>query len=145
MKKFYKSFLQYAPKYFADTFGTDMNVSSLFELISIQLYKTPDKYLPFLQGSNNFESMIEATLEGFSNISQKKIEIQSNFKQLNMSMEGFRAYFSFLWYSSLPCFDVTNITAEQNGDSAVIKKCWWKGQPIPCSSIFKKVCYNFKN
>jgi len=140
MKFFYKLFVQYAPKYFTDNFGINMNVSEMFDLISTQLYKTPDKYLK-LQGGN-FESIIKAALEGSLNISHKKSRMQANFRQLNMSKEGFGAYFSFLWYSSLPCFDVTNITAERNGDSALLKKCWWKGQPIPCSTIFKKVSKN---
>ena len=106
MKNFYVSFRQYAPKFLAGTFGIDMSITDLFQLISTQLYKTPDKYLKLTAGKN-FESLINAALEGSSNISQTKLEMQSNFKKLNMSNEGFRAYFSFLWYSSLPCFDVT--------------------------------------
>jgi hypothetical protein len=56
-----------------------------------------------------------------------------------MSDRGFQTYFSFLWYSSLPCFDIANITAERDGETAILKQCIWKGQLLPCSAIFKKV------
>ncbi len=56
-----------------------------------------------------------------------------------MSDRGFEAYFSFLWHSSLPCFDIVNITAERDGETAILKKCLWKGLLLPCSAIFKKV------
>ncbi len=62
------------------------------------------------------------------------------FKRLNMSDSGFKTYFSFLWHSSLPCFDIPNITGERDGETAILKKCLWKGQLLPCSAIFKKVC-----
>ena len=90
--------------------------------------------------SNNFKSVVNEALEkDFLNISKLKSELKTTFKQLDMSNEGFGVYLSYMWHSSLPCFDTINITAEKNGESAILKKCYWKGQPMPCSAIFKKV------
>ena len=53
--------------------------------------------------------------------------------------QNFEAYFTMLWYSSLPCSDVKGITSELAGETASLKSCWWKGVPIACTLIFKKV------
>lgn len=123
-------------------FGSKVNITNatkLFELIATQLYKIPDNYLK-VSRSDNFESIVnEAHNPNSSNISQLRSEMKATFKQLDMSKDGFGAYFSFLWHSSLPCFDIANITAEKNGDTAVLKRCYWKGQKLPCSAIFQKV------
>ena len=57
------------------------------------------------------------------------------FKRLNQT-EAFQALFSTLWYASLPCYDIKNVTAQKNGERAVIKYCEWKGVPISCAAIF---------
>ena len=44
--------------------------------------------------------------------------------------------FEILWYSQLPCFDIRNITSENKDEISMIKRCYWKGQPMSCSSIF---------
>jgi hypothetical protein len=120
-------------------FETNVNISYLYKLLQTQLFKTPDKYLK-ASISESFESFInEALNPNSSNIFQLKTEMKNTFKQLDMSKEGFGAYLTLMWHSSLPCFDTINITAERNGDSAILKKCYWKGQPMPCSAIFKKV------
>ena len=120
-------------------FGSDVSQMNLFLLILTQLYKTPDNFLRLSLSNSSFESFVSEAYDNSSNISQLKLILKDTFKQLNMSDKGFAAYFSFLWHSSLPCFDIANITAEQNGDTAILKKCYWKGQLIPCSAIFKKV------
>jgi amiloride-sensitive sodium channel len=44
---------------------------------------------------------------------------------------------STLWYGTLPCFDVKNLTTDSMDDpGSVIKYCEWKGIPISCSAIF---------
>ncbi len=53
--------------------------------------------------------------------------------------ENFEAFFTMLWYSSLPCSDVQGITSESAGETASLKTCRWKGVEIPCTLIFKKV------
>jgi hypothetical protein len=68
-------------------------------------------------------------------ISQKK----TNFKDLMARLDqgkAFKALFSTLWYSTLPCFDTKDVSAENNGDRAVAKYCEWKGIPISCAAIF---------
>jgi len=44
--------------------------------------------------------------------------------------------FEILWYSQLPCFDIRNITSESKDEMSMIKRCYWKGHPMSCSSIF---------
>ncbi len=55
------------------------------------------------------------------------------------SFKAFNSFFTFFWYTTLPCFDVKGLTAEENGQKALLKYCMWKGKKLPCSSIFKKV------
>ncbi len=60
----------------------------------------------------------------------------------NRSLDIAKAYESVLkslWYLRLPCFDIKGVTAEQNGQKAMLKKCLWKGIEIPCAAIFSKV------
>jgi hypothetical protein len=54
----------------------------------------------------------------------------------NTTNWSFRAIFSNLWYSTLPCFDVKGVTSDKSGDIGVLKSCQWKGKPISCSAIF---------
>ena len=51
----------------------------------------------------------------------------------------FDNHFGLLWYASLPCFDVENITSGWNGEKSILKTCFWKGKQISCAAIFKKV------
>ena len=90
--------------------------------------------------TNNLGSQLYKTLvKGLSNdITDVKHSKKMLFQSLNLTT-GFKEYFSFLWYSSLPCFDVKGITADENGESAILKKCFWKSQKIKCAAIFKKV------
>ena len=44
--------------------------------------------------------------------------------------------FEILWYSQLPCYDIKNITSENKDEMSLIKRCYWKGQKMSCSSIF---------
>ena len=50
---------------------------------------------------------------------------------------SYQNLFQILWYSQLPCFDVKNITSNSPGETSIIKKCYWKGEEMPCPSIFK--------
>ena len=49
---------------------------------------------------------------------------------------AYNALFSNLWYSTLPCFDVQNITADRDLERSVLKYCEWKGLKISCAAIF---------
>jgi len=65
------------------------------------------------------------------------------------SREAYKTIFQNLWYSSLPCFDVIGVTAQKNGERALLKYCEWKGLPISCAAIFttfptdKGMCCSF--
>ena len=67
-----------------------------------------------------------------------KAEIKDMMQRLNQ-IATFQSIFSTVWYSSLPCFDIRNITALSNGDSSLLRYCEWKGKPISCSAIFSTV------
>ncbi len=43
-----------------------------------------------------------------------------------------------LWHSAMPCFDLNGTTALEDGDSALLKMCFWKNVEIPCAAIFDK-------
>ena len=48
----------------------------------------------------------------------------------------FKNIFQTLWYTGLPCFDLSNLTANKEGDRSILKYCEWKGLKMPCSTIF---------
>ena len=66
----------------------------------------------------------------------EKEKYDKNFGGMDM-VESYRNLFEILWYSQLPCFDVKNITSNSQGEAAIIKKCYWKGEEMHCPSIFK--------
>ena len=45
--------------------------------------------------------------------------------------------FEILWYTQLPCFDIADITSKVNDNTALLKKCYWKGKEVRCSLVFK--------
>ena len=83
------------------------------------------------------EALLNPLFQDFRNYESNKSKsvIQDMFKRLNQT-EAFQALFSTLWYASLPCYDIKNVTAQKNGERAVIKYCEWKGVPISCAAIF---------
>jgi len=66
-----------------------------------------------------------------------KAEMTDMLQRLNFTT-AYDSVFKTLWYSSLPCFDIRNITGFNNGASALLQYCEWKGMPISCSAIFTK-------
>ena len=50
--------------------------------------------------------------------------------------ESYRNFFELLWYSQLPCFDIENITSSAKDEISLVKRCFWKGHPMNCSSLF---------
>jgi len=68
----------------------------------------------------------------------QKSNMLNIFNNINQTI-AFEALMSALWYSRLPCFDVNGITSSEMGEKSILKTCTWKGKPILCSSIFKKV------
>ena len=45
--------------------------------------------------------------------------------------------FEILWYTQLPCFDIRYITSKVKDDTALLKRCYWKGKQMSCSTLFK--------
>ena len=68
-------------------------------------------------------------------ISQKKTDFKGMMSRLDQT-KSFKALFSTLWYATLPCYDIKNVTAKSSGERAVLKYCEWKGKPISCAAIF---------
>lgn len=62
--------------------------------------------------------------------------IKTIFQTIDMQ-KAFANYFQMLWYSTLPCFDIQKLTSMENGTTAMLQQCRWKGRPISCSAIFK--------
>jgi len=72
-----------------------------------------------------------------SKVQQEREKYQAIFNRLDMKKSS-KSLLSALWYSSLPCFDVKNVTSERVGEAALLKYCEWQGQKVPCSAIFTK-------
>ena len=122
-------------------FGEKFTVDDFKYLITLQVFKSPDHYLKMM--FQNFESQLDSFLDGSfeespESLAQRKSEAKLAYQTLNLSTD-FEKYFSLMWFSSLPCFDVQKYSAKNNGDTSILKKCFWKGVPLPCSAIFKKV------
>jgi len=62
-------------------------------------------------------------------IELKKADYKRMMAALNQTL-AFDSIFSSLWYSTLPCLDVRDLTAVKSGERSVIKYCNWKGQVI---------------
>jgi len=102
------------------------------------------------QKRDTLSFLLDPSLQAEKNraVSLKRDYFKGLFKSLNQTA-SFRALFSNLWYSTLPCFDVRGITAERDGDRSMLKYCEWKGEPISCAAIFvtfptdKGMCCSF--
>ena len=125
-------------KYLGKLFVAPSDCSSLAETVCMtknyQEVKTCDKdrihlsRLDILLNPEKNESKNAGVLE-------KKAEINNMTDRLNQT-SAFDALFSTLWYASLPCYDIENVTADTNGDRGVLKYCEWKGRKISCAAIF---------
>ena len=125
-------------KLFQKTFDVEIDHLILTTLATLHIFKSPDNLMRVF--NKTFENIISEQLEN-STLSIRnfsKTDLIATFKKLNL-VKGFDQYFSFLWFSSLPCFDIKDFTAEKNGESSILKSCYWKSTPIPCSAIFRKI------
>ena len=66
---------------------------------------------------------------------EEKEEYDRNFGQIDIK-ESYRNLFELLWYSQLPCFDIRNLTSRVRDEISVVKRCYWKGLTMSCSSLF---------
>ena len=77
--------------------------------------------------------------ENFISMTQGSIsEYKALFKLMHKNKSAL-AILSILWYSRLPCFDVKGVTSEYEGQKGLLRYCEWRGEPVPCSAIFKTV------
>jgi hypothetical protein len=70
---------------------------------------------------------------------EKFNELKRRYNEMygDLDMEkAYRNLFEILWYSQLPCFDVKNITSDNYDELSMVKRCYWKGYKMNCSSIF---------
>ena len=74
-------------------------------------------------------------VEEYNNIKIKN-ELLAAFKHIKMTA-AFENTFSALWYTSLPCFDLKDMSSNLQGGNSILRQCKWKGLQIPCSAIFK--------
>ena len=103
--------------------------------------RTPKNGLPIPPPLNKsmpiFELMLNQTLKtAYNTRAESRISTYKNtFRKMNMT-SGLPTLFSVLWYSTLPCFDVMNLTSNVEGEKSILRYCEWKGMPISCSAIF---------
>ncbi len=88
-------------------FGKNANFSTLLDLVKLQVSKNPDD---FLQIRN--KNLVKVISEKLTIGDSEKLFYKSIFKRLKNSDEDtFDAFMNFVWYSSMPCYDVENFTA----------------------------------
>ena len=123
-----------------------VNFTSLGFLVGLQISKDPDGtirsnavYKLITQGLSLLELWLNpAYLDHINNYTGSNSAYYSDlFRRLDRQ-GSFRSYFSSLWHSTLPCYDLNGTTATRDGDGSLIKRCLWKGVIIPCASIFQK-------
>ena len=52
--------------------------------------------------------------------------------------KSYQPLFELLWHGQMPCNDIKGLTSQAKDELSFIKKCYWKGEPISCNSIFQK-------
>ena len=70
-------------------------------------------------------------------IKNKTQAYKNNFGALDVE-KAYISLFEVLWYSQLPCVDVKDFTSSTKDQMSVIKRCFWQGMEVNCSSIFQK-------
>ena len=123
-----------------------VNLGDLSKLVATFNHRNPDDFIKSsLCASEALKGIIQSGLLQFwldpSIDSHSKFqEFKSNFTAKIQNLDysaAFKSFISSLWYSRLPCFDVINMTSKSDGDSSILKKCWWKGVSISCAAIFR--------
>ncbi len=120
-----------------DLFTTDCSEKHVIICRRV-LFKRPNCQLPSKFMNNSVFGLIFNPNKRQQNklaIAYRKAEMKDIFQRLDIT-DAYHSIFQTLWYSSLPCFDVRNLTAFNNGASSLLRYCEWKGLSIPCSAIF---------
>ena len=75
--------------------------------------------------------------EQSNGILQKQNYIDNIFTQLKIS-KAFQNLFSILWHAKTPCFAAKYSADKNNSLKTILRDCKWKGQTVPCLSIFSQ-------
>eukprot|EP00095_Tigriopus_kingsejongensis_P010138 maker-scaffold75_size407189-snap-gene-3.16 protein:Tk10138 transcript:maker-scaffold75_size407189-snap-gene-3.16-mRNA-1 annotation:"pickpocket protein 28-like" len=75
--------------------------------------------------------------EAKAKTNQLKTRLLKQYNRLNLTA-AFDKIFELLWYSQLPCYDVTNVAEMKTKVSrGLLRRCEWKGVKMSCSAIFE--------
>jgi hypothetical protein len=107
-------------------------------------YYSTDKFLKLARLRDNLSNVVSSLIDKrFAERENNSFVEYKDFVKLLVEKtevtKKFESYFTLFWYSSLPCYDIKGLTSEAKGETAILKTCSWKGSPVPCSSVFKKV------
>ena len=120
-----------------ELFPTNCNMTSGI-ICRLEMYEPP------VCGSNQSTDPLTLLLDPALNkvkddlVLPYKNQFLDMFERLNKTA-AFDLLFRMLWYSNLPCSDVNGVTSEHPFEKGIIKGCYWKGQSIPCASIFTPI------
>ena len=122
----------------------DMPPENLFNYFGLHIVKYPDTLMlieKFMMGNGKMGNVRNVTRAFMDKefMSSKKSEVENRKINLEKQKGTLSSFISTMWHSSLPCFDVKDITSTENGENSILKKCFWKDKSISCSAIFKKV------
>lgn len=53
-----------------------------------------------------------------------KAAVQGAYSGLDLQ-KSTKAYLTSLWYATLPCYDISGITSNVDGETAMLKACTW--------------------
>ena len=111
--------------------NSDLTVTCNGTSIADENTTTIDNYLEYM-----FNPKLNSDITKGAN--RLRTVYKDMFKRLNQTA-AFKSMFSMLWYSTIPCFDVKDITSQTDGEKGMLRYCQWKGKAIPCSAIFTQV------
>ena len=122
--------------------GQETNLEALINLVALQLVQDPDPVL--LSYGKELEEIMNVTMD--SNLRSQEtakmnetIDYLRKMFQSDRSERVYKMSMTLLWFTNMPCSDIRNVTSEIGSEKSVVKSCKWKGRPINCSAIFKKV------
>ena len=122
--------------------GQEADLQDLLKLVALQLVQDPDPVL--LSYGKELEEIMKVTLDSVLRSREitkmnETINFLRNVFQSYRSERVYKIFMTLLWFTNMPCSDIQTITSEISSEKSVLKSCKWKGQPINCSAIFKKV------
>jgi len=124
----------------------NVGIDDLIYIGALQISRNPDQALKMLAvvelkkenpAVEQIEFLVDPIWRDELRLRSEKAtkRVTSIFNDLEVN-QGFESYFYIMWYSTLPCFDIQGLTSEVEGETEMLRKCFWKGRAIPCASIF---------